>query len=85
MARNLLCIRCFKCFYEEDEVLIPVPYWVSYAEQVRLAEGTPVFVEAEQSADFKVSVAQLEAARTEQTKAIILNSPANPTGAIYSK
>lgn len=70
---------------EEDEVLIPVPYWVSYAEQVRLAEGTPVFVEAKQEADFKVSVAQLEAARTEKTKAIILNSPANPTGAIYSK
>ena len=70
---------------EEDEVLIPVPYWVSYAEQVRLAQGTPVFVEAKQEADFKVSVAQLEAARTEKTKAIILNSPANPTGAIYSK
>ena len=70
---------------EEDEVLIPVPYWVSYAEQVRLAQGTPVFVEAKQAADFKVSVAQLEAACTEKTKAIILNSPANPTGAIYSK
>jgi len=70
---------------EADEVIIPVPYWVSYAEQIRLAEGTPVFVEATQQAGFKVTVSQLEAARTNKTKAIILNSPANPTGAIYTK
>lgn len=70
---------------EADEVIIPVPYWVSYAEQIRLAEGTPVFVEATQQAEFKVTVSQLEAARTNKTKAIILNSPANPTGAIYTK
>lgn len=68
-----------------DEVIIPVPYWVSYAEQVKLAEGVPVFVEGLQEDDFKVTVAQLEAARTEKTVAFLLNSPSNPTGMIYTK
>lgn len=68
-----------------DEVIIPVPYWVSYAEQVKLAEGVPVFVEGLQEADFKVTVPQLEAARTEKTVAVLLNSPSNPTGMIYTK
>lgn len=68
-----------------DEVIIPVPYWVSYAEQVKLAEGVPVFVEGLQEADFKVTVPQLEAARTEKTVAFLLNSPSNPTGMIYTK
>lgn len=70
---------------KEDEVIIPVPYWVSYAEQVKLAEGVPVFVEGLQEADFKVTVPQLEAARTEKTVAVLLNSPSNPTGMIYTK
>ena len=68
-----------------DEVIIPVPYWVSYGEQVKLAEGKPVFVSSTQEQSFKVSVAQLEAVRTDKTKAIILNSPSNPTGVIYTK
>lgn len=68
-----------------DEVIIPVPYWVSYAEQVKLTEGVPVFVEGLQEADFKVTVPQLEAARTEKTVAVLLNSPSNPTGMIYTK
>lgn len=68
-----------------DEVIIPVPYWVSYAEQVKLAGGQPVFVYAAETEQFKVTVSQLEAVRTAKTKAIILNSPSNPTGAIYSK
>nr|MBC9703331.1 pyridoxal phosphate-dependent aminotransferase [Leuconostoc sp.] len=68
-----------------DEVIIPVPYWVSYGEQVKLAEGKPVFVSSTQEQSFKVSVAQLEAVRTDQTKAIILNSPSNPTGVIYTE
>ena len=68
-----------------DELIIPVPYWVSYAEQVKLAEGVPVFVEGLQEADFKVTVPQLEAARTEKTVAVLLNSPSNPTGMIYTK
>ncbi|HCM88966.1 MULTISPECIES: pyridoxal phosphate-dependent aminotransferase [Vagococcus] len=68
-----------------DEVIIPVPYWVSYAAQVELAEGVPVFVEGNQEAGFKVTVADLEKSVTNKTKAFILNSPCNPTGAIYSK
>ncbi|MEG0287035.1 MAG: pyridoxal phosphate-dependent aminotransferase [Vagococcus sp.] len=69
---------------EADEVIIPVPYWVSYASQVELAEGKPVFVEGQEDNGFKVSVEDLEKARTSKTKAFILNSPCNPTGAIYS-
>lgn len=69
----------------EDEVLIPVPYWVSYADQVKLAEGTPVFVQGKEENQFKVTVNQLEASRTAKTKALVLNTPSNPTGMIYSK
>ncbi|EOT30230.1 pyridoxal phosphate-dependent aminotransferase [Enterococcus saccharolyticus] len=70
---------------EGDEVIIPTPYWVSYGEQVKLADGTPVFVEGSEDNQFKVTVAQLESVRTEQSKAVILNSPSNPTGMIYTK
>lgn len=68
-----------------DEVLIPVPYWVSYGEQVRLAEGVPIFIEGSQENDFKITVEQLEQAASKKTKALILNSPSNPTGMIYTK
>ncbi|WP_086331523.1 pyridoxal phosphate-dependent aminotransferase [Candidatus Enterococcus mansonii] len=68
-----------------DEVIIPVPYWVSYGEQVKLAEGVPVFITCDQEKEFKVTVEQLEQAKTQQTKLLILNSPSNPTGMIYSK
>ncbi|MGC6767051.1 pyridoxal phosphate-dependent aminotransferase [Enterococcus sp. LJL51] len=68
-----------------DEVLIPVPYWVSYGEQVKLAEGQPVFITCKQENDFKVTVDQLEEVKTEKTRAMILNSPSNPTGMIYTK
>lgn len=70
---------------QDDEVIIPVPYWVSYGAQVELADGIPVYVDGLQSNGFKVTVTDLEAARTEKTKAIILNSPCNPTGTIYTK
>ncbi|MCP3982389.1 MAG: pyridoxal phosphate-dependent aminotransferase [bacterium] len=66
-----------------DEVLIPVPYWVSYPEQVGLAQGVPVFVEAGEDAGFKLDVDALEAARSARTKLLILNYPSNPTGASY--
>ncbi|MEQ7039020.1 pyridoxal phosphate-dependent aminotransferase [Enterococcus hirae] len=69
----------------EDEVIIPVPYWVSYGEQVKLAEGRPVFVKGEENNGFKVTVSQLEASRTLKTKALIINSPSNPTGMIYDQ
>ena len=68
----------------EDEVLIPLPYWVSYSEQVKLADGVPVFVLPEKG-HLKVSVSQLEAKRTAKTKAVIINSPQNPSGIIYTK
>lgn len=68
-----------------DEVIIPVPYWVSYGEQVKLAQGTPIFVNCKESNHFKVTVDQLEEAYSSQTKAIIINSPSNPTGMIYTK
>ena len=68
-----------------DEVIIPVPYWVSYGEQVKLAQGTPIFVNCKESNHFKVTVDQLEEAYSSRTKAIIINSPSNPTGMIYTK
>ena len=68
-----------------DEVIIPAPYWVSYPEMVKLAEGTPVIVAAGIEQDFKITPAQLEAAITPKTKALILCSPSNPTGSVYSK
>lgn len=67
-----------------DEVIIPTPYWVSYPEQVKLAEGVPVFVEATSDSQFKVTAEQIRSAITSKTKAIIINSPGNPTGMIYS-
>lgn len=68
-----------------DEVIIPAPYWVSYPEMVKLAGGVPVFVKATDAADFKVTVEQLADAVTDKTKLIILTSPSNPTGAVYSR
>jgi aspartate aminotransferase len=68
-----------------DEVIIPTPYWVSYPEQVKLAEGEPVFVEGLEENHYKITPEQLENAITEKTKAVIINSPSNPTGMIYTK
>lgn len=67
-----------------DEVIIPTPYWVSYADQILMAEGKPVFAQATEENNFKVTVAQLEDVRTEKTKVLVLNSPSNPTGMIYT-
>jgi aspartate/methionine/tyrosine aminotransferase len=83
-AKFALYLLFQACLNENDEVIIPVPYWVSYGEQVKLAQGKPVFVSGSQTNDFKVTVAQLEAVRTAHTKLLILNSPSNPTGMIYS-
>ncbi|MCH2904831.1 aminotransferase class I/II-fold pyridoxal phosphate-dependent enzyme, partial [Listeria monocytogenes] len=68
-----------------DEVIIPVPYWVTYPEQVKLAGGIPVFVETGFDSDFKISAADFEKAITKKTKAIGLNSPNNPSGTCYTK
>jgi aspartate aminotransferase len=69
---------------EGDEVIIPTPYWVSYPEQVKLAGGIPIYVEGLESQQFKITPEQLETVITEKTKAVIINSPSNPTGVIYS-
>lgn len=68
-----------------DEVLIPVPAWVSYIEMVKLAEGVPVTVSAGVDSDFKVSAEQLEAAITPRTRMVMFNSPSNPSGSVYSR
>jgi aspartate aminotransferase len=68
-----------------DEVLVPVPYWVSYKELIKLAEGVPVFIEAPIHQDFKITPAQLEAAITPKTKLMIYSSPCNPSGSVYTR
>ena len=68
-----------------DEVIIPAPYWVSYPEMVKLADGVPVVVNATEDKDFKVTVADLESALTDKTVAIVINSPSNPTGMVYTE
>jgi aspartate aminotransferase len=68
-----------------DEVLIPAPYWVSYPEMAKLAGAVPKFVLADDSTGFRLTAAQLEAAITPKTRLLILNSPSNPTGAVYSR
>jgi len=67
-----------------DEVIIPAPYWVSYPDIIIIAEGTPVIVEADIAQGFKLTPAQLEAAITPKTKMLVINSPSNPSGAIYT-
>ena len=68
-----------------DEVIIPAPYWVSYPEMVKLAGGVPVVLPAEDGAGFKINPEQLKAAITPKTRMVIINSPSNPTGAIYNR
>ncbi|MBU3187130.1 pyridoxal phosphate-dependent aminotransferase [Clostridium estertheticum] len=68
-----------------DEVIIGAPYWVSYPELVKLADGVPIFVETEESNKFKLTITNLNRAITSKSKAIILNSPNNPTGTVYSR
>jgi aspartate aminotransferase len=84
-AKHALYLLFQAILNPDDEVIIPTPYWVSYPEQVKLAEGTPVYVEGLETNDFKITKEQLEAAITEKTKAFILNSPSNPTGSLYTK
>lgn len=68
-----------------DEVIIPIPYWVSYPEIVKMASAIPIFVECSEKNEFKLKKEDLLSAITSKTKAIMLNSPSNPTGAVYSK
>jgi len=68
-----------------DEVIIPAPYWVTYPEQIKYSGGVPVIIETSDTNDFKITAEQLKAAITPRTKALILNSPSNPTGSIYTR
>ncbi len=84
-AKQSVCNTLMAIVNPGDEVIIPAPYWVSYPQMVLLSEGTPVFVEAKIEQDFKITPEQLEAAITPKTRALILCSPSNPTGSVYSK
>lgn len=68
-----------------DEVIIPAPYWLSYPEMVKLSDGIPVFIRGTKEQGYKVTAQQIEEAVTDKTKALILNTPSNPTGAIYTR
>lgn len=84
-AKQSLCNVILSIVDKGEEVIIPAPYWVSYPEMVKLAEGTPVFVYAGIEQNFKITPQQLEEAITPKTKALILCSPSNPTGSVYTK
>ena len=84
-AKQSVCNTIMALINKGDEVIVPAPYWVSYPEMVKLAEGTPVIVRAGIEQDFKITPAQLEAAITPNTRALILCSPSNPTGSVYTK
>ena len=68
-----------------DEVIIPAPFWVTYPEQVKFSDGTPVIIETDDSNDFKITAEQLKNAITDKTKVLLLNTPSNPSGAVYTR
>ena len=84
-AKHSLYNICQALLEEGDEVLIPAPYWVSYPDMVLLAGATPVIIKTAEKTGFRMTAADLEKAITKKTKALILNSPSNPTGASYTK
>ena len=84
-AKQSVCNTIMALVNPGEEVIVPAPYWVSYPEMVKMADGTPVIVRAGIDQDFKITPAQLEATITPKTKALILCSPSNPTGSVYSK
>ncbi len=84
-AKQSVCNTIMALMNKGDEAIVPAPYWVSYPEMVKLAEGVPVIVSAGIEQDFKITPSQLEAAITPRTRVLILCSPSNPTGSVYSK
>ena len=84
-AKQSICNAVMALVDEGDEVIIPTPCWVSYSEMVKIAGGTNVFVKTTADADYKLTAAQLQSAITERTKLLILCSPNNPTGSVYTK
>ena len=84
-AKQCVCNAVMALAGKGDEVIIPAPYWVSYPQMVLLADATPIYIEAGIEQDFKITPAQLEVAITPATRAIILCSPSNPTGSVYTQ
>ena len=84
-AKHSLANLCLCLLNPEDEVLLPCPYWVSYAEIIKLAEGVPVEISSTIASDFKVSAEQIEKAITLKTKLLMFSSPCNPSGTVYTK
>jgi len=82
-AKHALFNACFSLFGPGDEVLVPSPYWTSYPEIVKLSRARPVFVPATLESGFRIGPADLDAARSDATRGLLLNSPTNPTGAVY--
>ena len=83
-AKQSLCNVLMAVVGQGDEVLIPAPFWVSYPEMVKIADATPVIIYSDIESDFKITPAQLEAAITPKTKVLMLCSPSNPTGSVYT-
>ncbi len=84
-AKQAVCNAVMALVDDGDEVIVPTPYWVSYPQMVLLAGGTPVHIPARYEQNFKITPEQLEAAITPKTRMLILCSPSNPTGSVYSK
>ena len=84
-AKQSVCNTVMAIVNPGDEVIVPAPYWVSYPQMVKLADGKPVIISAGIEQDFKITAQQLEDAITPRTRALILCSPSNPTGSVYSK
>lgn len=84
-AKQSVCNTILTLVNAGDEVIVPAPYWVSYPEMVKLADGTPVMISAGIEQDFKITAEQLKAAITPKTKMLILCSPSNPTGSVYTQ
>lgn len=84
-AKQSLANAFMSILNNEDEVIIPIPYWVSYPELVKLSGGVPIYVNTKKENDYKYTIEELNKVVTKNTKAILLNSPNNPTGSIYSR
>lgn len=84
-AKQSLCNVLMAVVGKGDEVLIPAPFWVSYPEMVKIADATPVIIYSDIESDFKITPEQLEAAITPKTKVLMLCSPSNPTGSVYTR
>ena len=84
-AKQSIANVVLSCVNPGDEVIVPAPFWVSYEEIIKMAEGIPVFIETSIENDFKITPSQLQNAITDKTKMMIYSSPCNPSGSVYSK